>query len=158
MLKKRLSPPLFLMFWVFVAVSCGNNPHPAKKQAPEGGASKTETPVSPTLASIDTQRPVNPAPATRRPNVPETKLQDYDKLPGPKGFVTRENAILRTEPREKSAEIGKLKKNETIYLLETTMRNEAGELTQYPTWYKIERENKQRGWVVAASIDAGGGG
>lgn len=158
MFKKGLLHLVFLLFWAIVAVSCGNNPHTAKKQTPEAGASKTETPVSPTLASIDTQRPINPAPAPRRPKVPETAPQDYSKLPGPKGFVIGDNAVLRSEPAEKSPEIGKLNNNETIYLLENTMRNEAGELTSYPTWYKIERENKQRGWVSASSINAGGGG
>lgn len=145
---KFLFPASFCL--MMIAASCGNESNTAKKKAPE-------MPVSPTLAQIDTQRPINPAPAPRPLKTPDVQT-DYGKLPGPKGFVIRDNVILRTEPGEKFSEVGKLKKNETIYLLETTMNNEAGEATPYPTWYKIERENKQRGWVVATAIDAGGGG
>lgn len=139
----------FSLLAIFAA-SCGNDPNTAKKKA-------SEMLVSPTLAQIDTQRPINPAPAPRPLKTPDVQT-DYGKLPGPKGFVIRDHAILRTAPKEKSSEIGKLKKDESIYLLETTMLNEAGEQTPYPTWYKIERENKQKGWVVATAIDAGGGG
>ena len=163
----RLSVPLLL--FLCISSSCNNDSKPVKKPVsdtssgalnPEASAEKT---AAPTPAPIDTQHHGDltstqntPAPKPLK-EAPPPKT-DYSKLPGPKGFVTRDNAILRTGPSEKSDKISVLKANETIYLLETTMRNEAGIITEYPTWYKIERENKQRGWVVAAAVDAGGGG
>lgn len=163
MSKIRFFPAFFLVL-AFVAISCGNSSQSGKNRAPEAGAetpssaSTPKQPVSPSLAVIDTQRPINPAPERKRPNVPETGPQDYSKLPGPKGFVVRDQAVLRQEPSEKSVEIAKLKKHETIYLLDATMKDETGKVTQYPTWYKVQLENKKSGWVSAASVDVGGGG
>lgn len=160
MLKKKLLHIAVCLLPLVILASCDNDPTAAKKQAtePSQNTARIKTPVSPTVASIDTQRPINPAPAPRKLKASETQPQDYGKLPGIKGFVIRDNAVLRTAPKQTSGEMVKLKKNEIIYILETTMKNEAGEQTPYPTWYKIERENKQQGWVLATAIDAGSGG
>lgn len=78
--------------------------------------------------------------------------------PGPAGYVTKKDLALQADPAPNAAKITTLKQYETVYILETKMTDENGNLSQYPTWYKVERENKERGWVVANGINAGAGG
>ena len=77
---------------------------------------------------------------------------------GPPGYITKKDLFLQSEPSSKAANIAPLKQYETVYILETIMKDENGNLTPYPTWYKVERENKATGWVVAKGVNAGGGG
>ena len=92
-----------------------------------------------------------PAPPTKVAGKPLART-------GPPGYVTKKDVILQAEPSQNAAKVSTLKQYETIYILETKMTDEKGNLMQYPTWYKVERENKERGWVMANGVNAGAGG
>jgi len=77
---------------------------------------------------------------------------------GPPGYITQKDLFLQSQPSSKAANIAPLKQYETVYILETIMKDENGNLTSFPTWYKVERENKATGWVVAKGVNPGGGG
>lgn len=151
-----------LVLVLFIGASCKNDPAMAKKAVSDNnsGVSKstdpsaTQTVAAPAEAQPDATQKV-PEP---KPNQDATPVPDYSKLPGPKGYITRDNSVLRKGPTQRADQVGVLKQHEAVYILETTMRNEEGALTDYPTWHKVERQNKQIGWVVAAAVDTGGGG
>ena len=127
-------------------------------------SSNRETPTPSTgkkHLSIDTSRNENQAvyEKDRSKNIPAPASEiTHSKTAGPPGYVTREHAILQTEPITSAEKISTLKKNEIVFILQTIMTDDKGQVTDYPTWYKIERKNKQRGWVIAKSVDAGAGG
>ncbi len=171
---------LYLLILLGVGSACNNDPASAKKPASDSGiaasehkdvpsnnttiASNTETPTHSSgkkHLSIDTSRNENQAvyEKDRTKNIPAPVSETpRSKTVGPPGYVTRENAMLQTEPIASAEKISTLKKNEIVFIIQTIMTDEKGQVTDYPTWYKIERKNKQRGWVIAKSVDAGAGG
>lgn len=151
-----------LLMVVFIGISCKNDPAAAKKTVSDNipDISNAAAPAAKqTLTtSADTQPAATQKTPEPKPKQDATPIPDYSKLPGPKGYITRDNSVLRKGPTQRADQISTLKQHEAVYILETTMRNEDGVLTDYPTWHKVERQNKQRGWVVAAAVDTGGGG
>ena len=171
---------IYMLLLLAVGSSCNGESAAGKKQAPDSNAvapgsdqsasnseaasAKPEV-VAPSTQkkhlSIDTSRNENqtvyekdrtgniPAPVTEKPAV---------RPPGVAGYITRDDAPLHTEPAASAGKVSTLKKNEIVYIVQTIMTDEKGQVTEYPTWYQVERKNKQRGWVLAKSVVAGGGG
>jgi len=171
---------LCMLLLLAVGNSCKGDPTSTKKPAPDSNsiaadsqrfassatptASKTEG-VSPSAQkkhfSIDTSRNENQAvyKKDRTGNIPAPATEKtLSRPPGVAGYITRDNVLLQTEPVSSASKISTLKKNEIVYIVETIMTDEKGQVTEYPTWYQVERKNKQRGWVLAKSVVAGGGG
>ena len=138
---------------------------------------ETHTPVSssatdattppagkPKYMSIDTNSSISrakydkPVSNTPLPIVSPEKLSE--KPIGPPGFVTKDGAILYAQPSSKSAHIATLKRSENVYILQTSMMDEDGKEQPYPTWFKVQRKNKEKqtGWVIGKQLDSGGGG
>lgn len=128
-----------------------------KKESPVGkSAEKLQENKTNRIGTIPTGKDAElnttkPAPPTKFDSKPV-------KRSGPPGYITRKDAVLLTEPSPNAAKISALNQYEIIYIIETIMTDEQGRSSEYPTWYKVERENKQRGWVVAKSVNAGAGG
>ena len=171
---------IYMLLLLAVGSSCNGESAASKKQAPDRNAvapgsdqsaSNSEAaPLKPEAVapstqkkhlSIDTSRnanqPVYEKDRSKNIPAPVTKTAP-NKHPGVAGYVTRDLALLQTEPAAGAPKISTLKKNEIIYILQTIMTDEKGQVTEYPTWYRVERENKQTGWVLAKSVVAGGGG
>lgn len=85
----------------------------------------------------------------------ESGTAETSALPGPKGYVGKNNVPLYKDQNNLSSKITTLQKGSTIYLLETSMINEKGELSDYPTWYKIQTNDKKTGWVKSSDINFG---
>lgn len=152
------------IFWLFLlsglAVSCKNEPKtptapvPTVSQNPKRGGGSIDTSRSETVAVIEGTPQARPGSEPDLTAVPKQK----SKSPGPPGYITRENVSIYAEPSLKSRKVASVKLYENVHILETRMREEDGSVSPYPTWYKVERENKQRGWVQGNSLNGGAGG
>lgn len=157
MSSRRFYISIVLFVMILTAYSCGNNPKPeANKEneklketlsVPEPSEDTNTNTISEDTTVIQE--------ATKQNKTPDGPPPNYSSLPGPVGFVKEDNLIMRDKPDVKSNKIASLKMQETIYILETSMIGEGGSQTQYPTWYKIERKNKERGWVKASAVSSG---
>lgn len=85
----------------------------------------------------------------------ESGSAETSNVPGPKGYVGKNNVPLYKDQNVLSTKIISLQKGSTIYLLETSMTDEKGELSDYPTWYKIQTNDKKTGWVKSSEINFG---
>jgi len=168
---------LILIALLVLGGACGGGTQPTQKPAattplPE---SKPATPAPTTVPvpsadapkpnhfSLDTSRQVNqPMPENKRvtqsQKPPPAPANPKSKPPGPVGYVTQKEAVLQTEPAPNAATIAPLSQYENIYILETIFTDDQGRQAEYPTWYKVERQNKQQGWVKGKHINSGGGG
>lgn len=168
---------LYMLLLVGVGASCKSDPAANKKPVADSNTTATEnkaatsndqadTKVSTPSSgkkhlSIDTSRNENQPlyEKDRTKNIPAPVTEAPQSKPiGPPGYVTKDNAVLLTEPVASAEKVSTLKKNEIVFILQTIMTDEKGQVTDYPTWYRIERKNKQKGWVTAKSVDAGAGG
>lgn len=104
------------------------------------------------------EKPTASTPSTPSPIINPEKL--HEKPIGPPGFVTRDGTVLYAKPNSGSAHLATMKKTENVYILETSLTDENGQLQTLPTWYKVQRKTKQKetGWVKGNSLDSGGGG
>lgn len=158
--------PLLLI----IGTSCNNTP-----QTPKNAPAETRSTMP------ETKEPIKPAEAPKSGRLDTARTSDHlteIKTPGPKagskypaapetsrsaalwpsGYITRGNTAMMSDPALKASKISTLKQYEVVSILETIMRDEQGRPTNLPTWYKIERKDKTRGWVIASAINAGGGG
>jgi hypothetical protein len=165
------------------AFSCKNDAAKTGKATSESGSAATDAgapaqtqtaaPAAPSTnigkpkhLSIDTNSNISRAqyeqPAagknTPTPIVHPEKMQE--KPVGPPGFVTKDGTILYSKQSTQSAPIATMKRTENVYILETSMMDENGQEQPYPTWFKVQRKNreKQTGWVIGKALDSGGGG
>jgi hypothetical protein len=84
---------------------------------------------------------------------PPTKVEGKRvERPGPPGYVSKKEAILQAEPTSNAAKIATLKQNETIYLLETKMTDEAGKSYNIPQWYKVQCSDGKKGWLKSQFV------
>lgn len=133
----------------------------AESSSPVSSTSNTGKPKH---LSIDTNSSISrakydkPVSNTPLPIVSPEKLSE--KPIGPPGFVTKDGAILYAQPSTKSAHIATMKRSENVYILQTSMMDEDGKEQPYPTWFKVQRKNKEKqtGWVIGKQLDSGGGG
>lgn len=126
--------------------------------------STSSNPEKPKRFSIDTNSSNSRAnydkPATNTP-LPIVSPEKLSEKPiGPPGFVTKDGAVLYAQPSSKSAHIATMKRSENVYILQTSMMDEDGKEQPYPTWFKVQRKNKEKqtGWVIGKQLDSGGGG
>jgi len=163
-----------LLLVTLLGGACGAGTQPTQKPDTPPAPESKPTPVQPASApapvapkpnhfSLDTSRQVNqPMPEKKRTTQSQTPppapASPNTKSPGPIGYVTRKDAVLQAEPTPNAATIAPLGQYENIYILETIFTDEKGLQSEYPTWYKVERENKQQGWVKGRNINSGGGG
>ncbi len=139
------------------ATSCGNNPKPEENLQTE----HLDDTIAVSQSSADTS--VNSSPDdstgiqadTKKDRIPDAPPPNYSSLPGPVGFVNEDNLVMRDKPNSKSNKIATLKMKEAIYIIETSMIGDDDKQTEYPTWYRIQRQNKERGWVKASAISSG---
>lgn len=148
---------LIMISLLLICASCGNNPKPAENQEAEMlDDSLTIPEPSPDNSEIAIPEDTSVIqPIEEKRKMPDGPPPNYSSLPGPVGFVNEDNLIMRDKPGSKANKIATLKMKETIYILETSLAGEDGNQSQYPTWYKIERMNKERGWVKASAISSG---
>ena len=73
---------------------------------------------------------------------------------GPTGYISRNNVVLQREPMAEAPATRTFKIYEEVIILETKMIDDAGNVVQYPKWYKVRCTDKQEGWVVARSVTA----
>lgn len=171
---------IYMLLLLAVGSSCNGDAAASKKPAPDSNAvapgsdqsaSNSEAaPLKPEVVapstqkkhlSIDTSRNENQAAyeKDRTGNIPAPATETApSRPPGVAGYITRDDTPLHTEPVASARKVSTLKKNEIVYIIQTIMTDEKGQVTEYPTWYQVERKNKQRGWVLAKSVVAGGGG
>lgn len=154
---RKLIFSLYLMVLIITGNSCGNNPKPDKNletELMEDTVSVT-APIQDTAVSTLSQDSTSPPENLSKNKVADAPPPKYSEIPGPVGFVSEDNLVLYSKSSAKSVKLGTLKLNETIYILETIMVDESGAQTQYPTWYRIQRQNKERGWVKASAVSSG---
>lgn len=164
---------LLLITLLVLGGACGGGTQPTQKPAappaPEPKPAPAQATPAPSMDapkpnhfSLDTGRQVNqPMPENTRKlqnQTPPPPANSKSKPPGPPGYVTRKGAVLQTDPAPQAATIAPLDQYENVYILETIFTDEKGQQSAYPTWYKVERANKQQGWVTGKAINAGGGG
>lgn len=183
MISKQLYP-LILLIIMSLLQSCANDnkktaqrsspetatapmPPPHQESAPGQPQEKKESPVGKSVEELRTNKSQRigtvptgkDAELNRTVAVPPVKAPAKSApKPGPPGYITQKDMILQAEPASNAARINTLKQYEIIYILETLMTDEQGRKSPYPTWYKVERENKEIGWVVAKGVNAGAGG
>lgn len=157
MFMRKLIFSLYLMGMIITGISCGNNPKPDKNQETEiMEDTLANTSPKPDTAVSELSNEGTNSPEKQSPNkVADAPPPKYSEIPGPVGFITEDNLIMYSRSSVKSGKLGTLKLNETIYILETIMVDESGVQTQYPTWYRIQRQNKERGWVKASAVSSG---
>lgn len=73
---------------------------------------------------------------------------------GPTGYISRNDVVLQKEPMTNAPQTRAFKIYEEVIILETKMTDDAGNVAQYPKWYKVRCSDKQEGWVVARSVTA----
>ena len=142
-------------------LSCKNQPNPnvnhitTKGVNNESGLTENKKPKSSdTLNQLPKPNPE--AQKTTSTDLPvESGTVETSAVPGPKGYVSKNNVPLYKDQNNLSTKITSLQKGLTIYLLETSMINEKGELSDYPTWYKIQTKDKKTGWVKGSDIHFG---
>ncbi len=154
---------LFFIFCISLIslLSCKNQPDAnvnniSKKGINnESGLSENKKPKSfDTLNQLPNTNPE--AQKTTSTDLPvESGSAETSNVPGPKGYVGKNNVPLYKDQNTLSTKIATLQKGLTIYLLETSMTNENGELSDYPTWYKIQTNDKKIGWVKGSDINFG---
>ena len=142
-------------------LSCKNQPDPnvdhiaTKRINNESGLSENKKPKStdPLNEILNPNPEVETLSSADQPV--ESKTFETSVVPGPKGYVGKNNITLYKDQNNLSTKITTLKKGSTIYLLETSMINGKGELSDYPTWYKIQTNDKKTGWVKSSEINFG---
>jgi hypothetical protein len=154
---------LFFLFCISLTslLSCKNQPDPNVKNKTKKGIndesvlSENKKPKSSdTLNQLPNTNPE--AKTTASADQPfESGTAETSNVPGPKGYVGKNNVPLYKDQNTLSTKIATLQKGMTIYLLETSMINENGELSDYPTWYKIQTNDKKTGWVKGSDIHFG---
>ncbi|MCC6281164.1 MAG: hypothetical protein IT262_11215 [Saprospiraceae bacterium] len=171
---------LYMLLLIGVGYSCKGDPAANKKTDTGSNTAATENKIpdsnnqavapdtkasTPSTGkkhlSIDTSRNENQPlyEKDRTKNIPAPVTEASQSKPiGPPGYVTKDNAVLLTKPVAGATKVSALKKNEIVFILQTIMTDENGQVTDYPTWYRIERKSKQTGWVIAKAVDAGAGG
>lgn len=169
---------LLMIALLALGEACNSAPQPEKKQPAPPVSESTPTPApgqseqAPTIPatatkpnhfSLDTSRQANQPKsdnirATQSEASQLTASNSKPKPPGPPGYITKKNVALLTEPASNATPIATLNQHENVFILETIFTDEAGRESEYPTWYKVERENKQQGWVKGGLLNAGGGG
>jgi len=86
-------------------------------------------------------------------SAPPTKVEGKRvERPGPPGYIAKKEAILQAEPASNAPKIATLKQNETIYLLETKMTDEAGRPYDIPQWYKVQCSDGKKGWIKSQFV------
>jgi hypothetical protein len=154
---------LFIIYFISFTslLSCKNQPDPNVNHITKKGINnEPELSVNKKPKSSDTLNQLpNPNPEVQTPSsadLPvESKTVETSSVPGPKGYVGKNNVALYKDQNNLSTKITTLQKGSTIYLLETSMINEKGELSDYPTWYKIQTNDKKTGWVKSSDINFG---
>ena len=169
MVPRRILPfivPLLLN----IGTSCNNAPQKPKNEPAEARSTmpSVKEPAKPAETPkpgrLDTARSSDHLSGIKTPaskaggKYPAAPEASRSTALWPSGYITRGNAVLMSDPAAKASKISTLKQYEVVFILETVMRDEQGRPTNLPTWYKIERKDKTRGWVVASAINAGGGG
>lgn len=80
---------------------------------------------------------------------------DDDDSPKPKGFVIKNNTVMYEQDNSRSKALATLKKGEFVFLIETSLNDENGQMSSYPTWYKIQSVDKKTGWVESSRVSFG---
>lgn len=80
---------------------------------------------------------------------------DDENRPKPKGFVIKNNTLMYEEDNIRSKALATLKKGEFVFLIETSLNDENGRMSSYPTWYKIQLSDKKTGWVESSRVSFG---
>lgn len=71
---------------------------------------------------------------------------------GPTGYISRNDVVLQSEPLTNARPTRTFKIYEEVVILETKMTDEAGNVFEYPKWYRVRCSDKKEGWVVARSV------
>ncbi len=79
----------------------------------------------------------------------EVAKKPYVQPAGPTGYISRENVALLEHPVTTARRIGTFKIYEEVVILETQMTDEQGVAQDIPQWYRVQRQDKTRGWVKA---------
>ena len=150
------------LFLLGATFSCSSRQQPAAKQKsatptdqiaitpPEQKMTATGAPPLDTNRTRDHLSPANPTQYNPK-NTPENFAPHaQNRYHGPSAYISNENAVLYNEPTQQSAKKGNLKLYETVYILETIMKDDQGRPTQVPTWYKVQCENKRTGWILGS--------
>jgi glucan-binding YG repeat protein len=154
---------LFILYFISFTslLSCKNQADPNVNHITKKGINnKPELSENKKPKSSDTLNQLpNPNPESQLPSSAdqpvESETVETSAVPGPKGYVGKNNVTLFKDQNTHSPKITTLQKGSTIYLLETSMINEKGELSNYPTWYKIQTKDKKTGWVEGSDIHFG---
>ncbi len=167
-------PVLILIAFSALIIACTSGAQPEKKavldktQPTPNTAPATTAPTNPPTTkpshfSLDTSRQADQhisenTRTNKQETQPSSSSKPKAKPSGPPGYVTQKNVMLLAEPTPNAATVAPLNQYENVNILETIFTNEQGKATEYPTWYKVERESKQQGWVKGGLLNSGGGG
>jgi len=94
---------------------------------------------------------INPAPVVP-PSTTTAPIKKSAPAPGPTAYTNKANVVLQKEPTKDAAKTRSFKIYEQVFILETKMTDDAGNATQFPTWYRVQCSDKKEGWVVASSV------
>jgi Bacterial SH3 domain len=174
-MKARNIFPVILFIASMPFVGCSNDGPAAEAPRPSpatAAATPSQTPAATTpklqedtvgesVPALPESTPTesNPKPNTKaaKPKTPfksNTTVAAKKENPAgnPTGYIGRENIVLYGEPSTNAQNLGTLKINESVIILETKMTDETGKSFPMPQWYKVQLTNKKVGWVVGRSI------
>lgn len=162
----------FLLLGGWLSFQCTNNPPKAPQPSPAentvsppGNSTEPTINQSPTgkdlealrndkVRRIDSVSSRTDAAYFQKPDKPplEIKVEKAKTSAGPTAYVNKKNIALQSAPDTKAAKTGALKIYEQVIILETKMTDEQGKTLSVPTWYRVQREDKKEGWVIANAV------
>lgn len=147
---------LFLS-WFYVACSNDSsapkrqdgplNEQPAQHPIPE-----EQAPPAAVEAPAYQDRAKKPGSTTAsRPAIPKMPIRKT-VAPAPTAYINAEKVVMYESPATSAKKTGAFKIYEEVFVLETIKKDEQGQVTAYPTWYKVQRTDNKTGWVIARTI------
>ncbi|MBV6441177.1 MAG: hypothetical protein DYG98_08980 [Haliscomenobacteraceae bacterium CHB4] len=142
----------------FLWSNCGEKKNPPaipeKQQTVTSPESKSDTPLSKAYTAIpDDSMREKKSPIQATPPPPAKIPPKTSKPPGPPAYITQSTALMYAEPSDKATKIPhNFKVSENIYILETKMTDESGNIYEIPQWHKIQCSDGKKGWVKSRFI------
>lgn len=149
-------------FSIFLFILCYYHGTGCKNKSttlPEGQQEKltNTTQISPAGLS-DTTQMVSPDESNKdenAENLTSSGDENEEEKAKPKGFVVKNNTVMYEEDNIRSKQVATLSKGESVFLMETSLADENGQMAGYPTWYKVQLANKKKGWIESSRVSFG---
>ena len=155
--KFLLSAFLSLLFF-YHFTGCKNQPVSVQKHTESQQEKLPGNPENRIPKSVDTTHS-----GSRQNNIEGENADDLmtagdlneEEKAKPKGYVIKNNTVMYEEDNTRAKPVATLSKGESVFLMETSLADENGQLAGYPTWYKVQLSNKKTGWIESSRVSFG---